>query len=97
MTVSEDTAAGVLKSRIDSLEQVWKNVILECARFNSRNQQEGESAEKYITTLYELAASEMIRDRLVIGIKKSERLQMEVHGSHAGKGQKDDMSDRDHA
>ena len=65
-----------------------KNAIFERARFNKRNQLEGESAESYITTLYELAEncdygalkSEMIRDRLVVGIRDNalsdhERLQ----------------------
>ena len=69
--------------------QVRKNVIFERAGFNRRNQQDGKSAENYITTLYELAEyldygalkSEMIRDRLVVGIRDgvlSERLQMEA-------------------
>ena len=63
-----------------------KNVIFERARFNRRNQLEGESAESYITTLYELAEyceygalkTDLIRDRLVVGIRDnalSEHLQ----------------------
>ena len=46
-------------------------------RFNRRNQLKGESAEQYITDLYRLAetceygdmTSQMIRDRLVVGIQ----------------------------
>ena len=65
-----------------------KNVIFERARFNRRNQSEGEPAEQYITVLYNLAENckygglknEMIRDRLVVGIRDSalsERLQLD--------------------
>ena len=68
--------------------KVRKNVIFERARFNHRNQLKGESAEQYITDLYRLAetceygdmTSQMIRDRLVVGIqnfKLSENLQMD--------------------
>ena len=60
----------------------------ERARFNKHTQQQGESAEDYITVLHQLADSceygdlkeEMIRDRLVVGIRDkalSERLHME--------------------
>ena len=66
--------------------KVRRNVIFERARFNRRNQQEGESVEKYIVALCSLSENceygdlrdEMIRDRLVVGIKDvslSERLQ----------------------
>ena len=65
-----------------------RNVIFERARFNRRTQQQGESVEDYITVLHQLADTcehgdikgEMIRDRLVVGIRDellSERLQME--------------------
>ena len=70
--------------------KVRKNVIFERARFNHRNQLAGESAEQYITTLYSLLenceygelTSQMIRDRLVVGIRDnvlSERLQMDAN------------------
>ena len=70
----------------DAFFKVRRNVIFERARFNRRNQQEGESVEKYIVALYSLSENceygdlrdEMIRDRLVVGIKDvslSERLQ----------------------
>ena len=63
--------------KFDGFFHVRKNVIFERARFNKRNQQEGESAEKYIMALYDLLAncdygemtSEMLRDRLVVGIR----------------------------
>ena len=57
-------------SKFDSFFQVTKNVIFKRARFNHRIQQEGESAEQYIASLYNLAESceygtmksELIRD-----------------------------------
>ena len=63
--------------KFDAFFKVRKNTIFERARFNKRNQLEGESAESYITALYELAENcdygalkaEMIRDRLVVGIR----------------------------
>ena len=68
--------------------KVYKNVIFERARFNCRNQLKEESVEQYLTDLYRLAetceygdlTSQMIRDRLVVGIldlKLLERLQMD--------------------
>ena len=68
--------------------QVRKNVIFEGACFNRRVQREEESAEQFITSLYVLAencvysdlAAEMIRDRIVVGIRDkalSERLQLD--------------------
>ena len=65
-----------------------KNVIFERARFERRQQGEGETAEQYIAVLYSLASNcdygqmqdQMIRDRLVVGIRDtalSERLQLD--------------------
>ena len=79
---------NVVPDKFDQFFQVWKNVIIERARFNSRSQQEGESSEQYIAALYHIAESreygglkdEMIRDRLVVGIRDkslAERLQMD--------------------
>ena len=42
-------------AKFDSFFKVRKNIIFERARFNRRNQQEGESAEHYIMALYDLA------------------------------------------
>lgn len=64
------------------------NVIYERARFNRRSQEPGESAEAFISAVYKLAEhcqygplqDEMIRDRLVVGIRHqglSEKLQMD--------------------
>ena len=69
-----------------------RNVIFERAKFNSRIQEEGESADSFITSLYGLAEhcgfgtlhDELIRDRIVVGIRNrvrdtslSEKLQMD--------------------
>ena len=74
--------------KFEGFFKVRKNIIFERARFNRRNQLEGETAEKYITELYRLVDGceyaglkvEMIRDRLVVGIlyqELSEKLQLE--------------------
>ena len=52
-------------------------MIFERARFNKRDQLESELAEEYITALYSLVETceygdmkdEMLRDRLVVGIR----------------------------
>ena len=64
------------------------NVIFERAQFNMRNQQDGESAEAFITAVHTLAEhcafgvlkEDLIRDRIVVGIKDrklSEQLQLD--------------------
>ena len=74
--------------KFDEFFAVRKNVIFERARFNRRNQLDGETAEKYITELYSLVEGcnygdlkeEMLRDRLVVGIRDqalSEKLQLD--------------------
>ena len=75
--------------KFDEFFKVRRNIIFERAKFNSRNQLAGESAEQYITALYNLVETceykadiveEMIRDRLVVGIKDSalsQRLQLD--------------------
>ena len=60
-----------------SFFQLLRNVIFERARFNRRNQLEGESSEQYISELYCLVDNcnygnlkdELLRDRLVVGIR----------------------------
>lgn len=65
-----------------------RNTIFERAKFNHRRQQDGESADSFITALYTLVEhceygqlkDEMIRDRIVVGIrdsKMSEKLQLD--------------------
>ena len=75
-------------SKFDEFFQVRRNTIFERAKFNRRSQMAGESAEQYITALYNLVETceygtmteEMMRDRLVVGMRDialSERLQMD--------------------
>ena len=75
--------------KFDSHFQVRRNLLFERARFNKCDQREDESAEQYITALYQLAERckyrdfkpEMIRDRLVVSIRNtalSEKLQMDT-------------------
>ena len=75
-------------NNFDDYFKVRKNIIFERARFNRRNQLPGETAEEYVTVLFNLVDScnygelkdEMLRDRLVVGIRDvslSERLQMD--------------------
>ncbi|XP_037528558.1 uncharacterized protein LOC119405803 [Rhipicephalus sanguineus] len=66
-----------------------RNVIFERARFSTRLQQDGESAEDFVTALHTLSKDcefsahreEFVRDRLVVGIKDkhlSARLQLDA-------------------
>ena len=88
--ISEDNRKkySEVMSKFDEYFKVRKNIIFERARFNRRNQLPGETAEEYITVLFNLVDScdygelrdEMLRDRLVVGIRDfalSERLQMD--------------------
>ena len=65
-----------------------RNIIFERAKFNSRKQEDGETADSFITSLYGLAEhcafgqlhDELIRDRIVVGIRDtdlSEKLQLD--------------------
>jgi len=75
-------------AKFDSFFKVRKNVIFERARFNRRSQEDGESAEEFITSLYQLVENceygalqdQMIRDRTVVGICNqalSQRMQLD--------------------
>ena len=63
--------------KFDSYFDVRRNTIFERARFNGRAKKESESVEQYITELhdfvevcaYGVLKDEMIRDRLVVGIR----------------------------
>lgn len=74
--------------KFDSFFAVRRNVIFERARFNRRDQKEGETAEQYVMTLYGMVENcdygpykdEMLRDRIVVGIRDttlSDRLQLD--------------------
>ena len=87
-TDKDRTEYKLVLGKFDEFFKVRKNVIFERARFNRRNQLEGESSEQYVTVLHSLAENcsygnlkhEMIRDRIVVGIRDtalSERLQLD--------------------
>ena len=78
---------GKVMEKLDSHFDVRKNVIFERARFNrQRNQLDGETAEEYMYSLVETCEfgalkDEMIRDRLVVGIRDlnlAEKLRMDA-------------------
>ena len=79
---------NAVKEKFDAHFVQRRNVIFERAKFNMRRQEEGESVDNFITSLYELAEhcgygdlhNEMIRDRIVVGICNSalsEKLQLD--------------------
>ena len=78
----------IVKDKFDSHFVKRRNVIYVRAKFNQRNQEEGEPVDSFITSLYGLAEhcgydalhDEMIRDRIVVGIRDSrlaEKLQLD--------------------
>ena len=77
VTADERKQYAAVMGKFDEFFMVRRNIIFERARFNQRNQQDGETAEAYIMELYKLADNcnygdrrdEMIRDRLVVGIR----------------------------
>ena len=89
-SLSEEDAKkyGTVEKKFDDHFNPRKNVIFERAKFNSRKQEDGEPVESFITELYKLSEhsnygdmrNEMIRDRIVVGIRDarlSERLQLD--------------------
>jgi len=84
------SSVATLKTVTDKFTEYFspkKNTIFERYKFNSRKQQLGESVDSFVTALYSLAETceygalkeELIRDRIVIGVKDtrvSERLQL---------------------
>ena len=65
-------------------------MIYERAKFDLRKQEEGESVDSFITALYELDEhcgyadlhDEMIRDKIVVGIRSSSRSYSLIQTSH---------------
>ena len=89
ISAGDRTNYDAVMRKFDDHFQVRRNIIFERAKFNRRNQLEGESAELYITALYALVETcnygdlreEMLRDRIVVGIRDarlSERLQLDA-------------------
>ena len=88
ITDDEKKDYNALIKKFEAFFKVRKNIIFERARFKSRCQKEGETTEQFITSLYQLIEDcdyddlkdQMIRDRIVVGIRDkalSQRLQMD--------------------
>jgi hypothetical protein len=89
-SLSEDEANKyeTVVARLESHFIKKRNIIYERARFNQRCQEEGETVENFVTSLYRLAEhcqfgrlhDELIRDRIVVGLcdqQLSEKLQLD--------------------
>ena len=88
LTTEEEKNYEEVKKKFENHFIVKRNVIFERAKFNSRNQREGESVDSFFTDLYGLARycnfgtlkDELIRDRIVVGLRNhdlSEKLQLD--------------------
>lgn len=88
ITEEEKKVYDTVITKLDDYFKERRNVIFDRAKFNTRCQQPGESADHFIAALYTLAVDcnygdlkeELIRDRIVVGVrdaKLSERLQMD--------------------
>lgn len=86
-TMSSETTFDAIKQKFNTYFSLKRNIIFERYKFNSRVQQAEEPVDLFITALYTLAETcdygtlkeELIRDRIVIGIRDtrtSERLQL---------------------
>ena len=89
LTTEQEKNYDEVKEKFENYFIVKRNVIIERAKFNSRNQREGESVDSFITELYGLARYcnfgalkyELIRDRIVVGLRNcdlSEKLQLDT-------------------
>lgn len=88
MTEEEAGEYVTVKQKLERHFVVRRNVIFERAKFNQRQQEQGETVDSFITSLHCLSEhcgygqlhDEMIRDRLVVGLrdkKLSEQLQLD--------------------
>ena len=88
ISVDERKAYSAVLKKFDDFFLIRKNIIFERARFNRRDQLDGETADENISALYNLAEgceygtlkSELIRDQLVVGIRdlsQSRQLQLD--------------------
>ena len=88
ITEDEQKSYVNVMRKFDEFFKIRRNEIYERAKFNRRDQVESESAEQYIMSLYELVETceygmlkeEMLRDRIVVGIRDlvlSKKLQMD--------------------
>ena len=88
ITSKEQKVYKTVIVKLDAFFKLRNNTIFKGAKFNCRAELPGESAETYITTLYQLVEicdysefKEMLRDRLVVGMRDvclSKHLQMDM-------------------
>ncbi|XP_077564645.1 uncharacterized protein LOC144180125 [Haemaphysalis longicornis] len=89
LTEEESRSYAVVKTKFDAHFVAAKNIVYESANFHRRKQEPGESVDKFVTALHELAdrcefaefRERMIRDRFVVGLRDaqlSEALQMDA-------------------
>ena len=89
LSADDSKKYSVVKEKFEGHFVKRRNVIFERAKFNSCKQDAGESVDAFITALYALADrcnygtlhDEMIRDRIVVGIRDStlsEKLQLDA-------------------
>ena len=79
LSVEDSKKYDVVRAKFDGHFIKDRNVIYERARFNQRKQEEGEPVDTFITALYGLSEhcgygelhDEIIRDRIVVGIRDS--------------------------
>ena len=77
LTNVQQKESETVKNKFKNYFVVRRNVIFERAKFNMRKQEEGESVDTFITSLYSLAEhcyyaqlkDELIRDRIVVGLR----------------------------
>lgn len=88
LTQEQEKSFEEVKEKFENYFIVKRNVIFERAKFNSRKQQAGESVDKFITDLCNLARycnfgalkDELIRDRIVMRTDNrelSEKMQLD--------------------
>ena len=89
LSAEESKKHATVRDKFESHFVKRRNVIFKRAKFNNRKQQPEESVDAFITALYALAEhcnygglhDEMIRDRIVVGIRDSslsEKLQLDA-------------------
>ena len=86
-------------SKLNDFFKVRRNIIFERAKFNCWDQAEGESAEQYITCLYNLVEmcvygalkDDLLRDRIVVEVW--DKL---LSDSHTWEGQVSSLAERSH-
>lgn len=77
LTEEEKTKYDTVVAKLEGYFVKRRNVIFERAKFNQRRQENGESVDNFITSLYVLAEhcgfgplhDEMVRDRIVVGLQ----------------------------